>query len=120
MTDGGKNERVYRMSFGSVYPLYVKKAERKGRTKGEVDEIIAWMTGYEGEALQAVVDDGTDFETFFARAPRMNPDIPKITGMICGYRIEEIDDKVLRNIRCLDKLIDELAKGRAMDRILRK
>jgi hypothetical protein len=120
MTGGSKNDRVYRMSFGSVYPLYVKKAERKGRTKREVDAIIAWMTGYEGESLQSVIDDGTDFETFFARAPRMNPDVSKVTGMICGYRVEEIEDTVMRNVRCLDKLIDELARGRTMDKILRR
>lgn|SRR6185312_1396055 len=114
------NSRVYRMSFASVYPLYVKKVERKGRTKAEVDEVIRWLTGYDSQALQKVIDDKSDFETFFARAPQLNPNVSKITGVICGYRVEEIEDKLMQKIRYLDKLVDELAKGRAMDKILRK
>jgi len=108
------------MSFASVYPLYVKKVERKGRTKAEVDEVIRWLTGYDSQALQKVIDDKSDFETFFARAPQLNPNVSKITGVICGYRVEEIEDKLMQKIRYLDKLVDELAKGRAMDKILRK
>lgn len=114
------NSRVYRMSFASVYPLYIRKAERKGRTKAEVDEIIFWLTGYDEQALQKIIDDKTDFETFFARAPQINPNVSKITGLICGYRVEDIEDRLMQKVRYLDKLIDELAKGRAMDKILRK
>jgi hypothetical protein len=114
------NSRVYRMSFASVYPLYIQKAERKGRTKGEVDEIIFWLTGYNEQDLQQIIADKTDFETFFAQAPQLNPNVSKITGVICGYRVEEIEDKLMQNVRYLDKLIDELAKGKAMDKILRK
>ncbi|HVV55380.1 MAG TPA: DUF2200 domain-containing protein [Mucilaginibacter sp.] len=114
------NTRVYRMSFASVYPLYIRKAERKGRTKAEVDEIIFWLTGYDEQALQKIIAGKTDFETFFARAPLINPNVSKITGVICGYRVEEIEDKLMQKVRYLDKLIDELAKGRAMDKILRK
>jgi hypothetical protein len=106
-------------SFASVYPLYVAKAERKGRTKGDVDEIIRWLTGYSQKQLDAVVGDGTDFESFFANAPRMNPSRSAIKGVICGVRIEEIEDPLMREIRYLDKLIDELAKGKAMEKILR-
>lgn len=114
------NSRVYRMSFASVYPLYIHKAERKGRTKAEVDEIIFWLTGYNKQTLQKHIDDKTDFETFFAQAPQLNPNVSKITGVICGYRVEEIEDKLMQKIRYLDKLVDELAKGKAMDKILRK
>ena len=114
------NTRVYRMSFASVYPLYINKVERKGRTKAELDEIIAWLTGYDGEALQRIIDQKTDFETFFAEAPALNPNVSKITGVICGYRVEDIEDKLMQQIRYLDKLVDELAKGKAMDKILRK
>ena len=114
------NTRVYRMSFASVYPLYINKAERKGRAKAEVDEIIAWLTGYDGVALQRIIDNKTDFETFFAEAPALNPNVSKITGVICGYRVEDIEDPVMQKVRYLDKLIDELAKGRAMEKILRK
>lgn len=113
------NERVYRMAFGRVYPLYVKKVEKKGRTKAEVDEIICWLTGYDQAALQQQIDQGTDFETFFARAPRFNPNASKITGLICGVRVEEIEDEVIQKVRYLDKLIDELAKGKTMEKILR-
>ena len=113
-------ERVYRMAFGTVYPLYVKKAERKGRTKGEVDEIITWLTGYDKKAIDDMIADGTGLEAFFRQAPRFNPNATKITGMICGYRVEEINDEVIRKVRYLDKLVDELAKGKAMEKILRK
>lgn len=115
-----KAERVYRMVFGSVYPLYIQKAEKKGRTHEEVDEIIFWLTGYDKAALQQQIDRGSDFETFFAQAPKINPDASKITGLICGYRVEEIEDEVIQKVRYLDKLIDELAKGKAMEKILRK
>jgi hypothetical protein len=113
------NQRVYRMSFASVYPHYVAKAEKKGRTRAEVDEIIRWLTGYSQAGLEAVLAGGTDFETFFAEAPRLNPARNQIKGVICGVRIEEIEDPLMRDIRYLDKLIDELAKGRAMGKILR-
>jgi len=114
------NSRVYKMSFAGVYPLYIKKAEKKGRTKDEVDEVIFWLTGYDKQTLQKHIDEKTNFETFFARAPQINPNVSKITGVICGYRVEEIEDELMQKIRYLDKLVDELAKGRAMDKILRK
>jgi len=114
------SSRVYKMSFASVYPHYINKAERKGRTKAEVDEIIFWLTGYDQQTLQKHIDDKTDFETFFALAPLLNPNVSKITGVICGYRVEEIEDKLMQKVRYLDKLIDELAKGKAMDKILRQ
>lgn len=113
------NQRVYKMSFASVYPLYINKVERKGRTKEELDIIIRWLTGYTQEALQQHIEAKTDFETFFAQAPQINPNVSKITGVICGYRVEEIEDKLMRQVRYLDKLVDELAKGRAMEKILR-
>lgn len=113
------NSRVYRMSFASVYPHYIAKAEKKGRTKAEVDQIIFWLTGYDEKMLQEIINDKTDFENFFNQAPKMNPNVSKITGVICGYRVEEIDDPILRKVRYLDKLIDELAKGKAMEKILR-
>jgi hypothetical protein len=106
------------MPVAKVYPAYVRKAERKGRTQGEVDEIIRWLTGYSPAALQAQIA-ASDFATFFAEAPRLNPNAPKVTGVICGVRVEDIADPVEQNVRRLDKLIDELAKGRAMERILR-
>ena len=112
--------RVYRMSFASVYPHYLNKAEKKGRTKAEVDEIIFWLTGYNEQTLQQIIENKTNFETFFAEAPKINPNISKITGVICGYRVEEIEDEVIQKVRFLDKLIDELAKGKAMEKILRK
>ena len=111
--------RIYSMSFASVYPHYVAKAERKGRTKAELDEIIHWLTGYDADGLERVLDDKTDFETFFAEAPRMNPARDQITGLICGVRVEEVDEPLMREIRYLDKLVDELAKGRKMETILR-
>lgn len=114
------NTRVYKMSFASVYPHYINKAEKKGRTKEEVHEIIFWLTGYNEKTLQKILDNKTDFETFFAQAPQINPNVSKITGVICGYRVEEIKEKLMQQIRYLDKLIDELAKGKAMEKILRK
>ena len=113
------NTRVYKMSFASVYPLYIQKAEKKGRTKEEVDTVIRWLTGYDQTSLQDQIDKKTDFETFFAEAPRINPNVSKITGVICGYRVEEIEDKLMQKIRYLDKLADELAKGKAMEKVLR-
>ncbi|HWV74627.1 MAG TPA: DUF2200 domain-containing protein [Pseudosphingobacterium sp.] len=113
------NTRVYRMSFASVYPHYIQKAEKKGRTKAELDEIICWLTGYDTQTLQQHIDNKTDFETFFAQA-NLNPNVSKITGVICGYRVEEIEDKLMQKIRYLDKLVDELAKGKTMEKILRK
>src|SRR6187402_2257435 len=115
-----KLERVYALVFASVYPLYLKKVESKGRTKEELDEIIFWLTGYNKKSLQQQIDKKVNFETFFAQAPQLNPNVSKITGMICGYRIEEIEDKLMQKVRYLDKLIDELAKGKAMEKILRK
>src|ERR1700754_4084711 len=112
--------RIFAMPFASVYPLYLQKAEKKGRTKAEVDAIIFWLTGYTKKTLQQHLDKKSDFETFFAGAPRLNPNVSKITGVICGYRVEEIEDKLMQQIRYLDKLVDELAKGKAMDKILRK
>ena len=114
------NTKVFRMTFASVYPHYVKKAEKKGRTKEEVHTIIHWLTGYDEQALLQQIEQRVDFETFFAPAPRINPKVSKITGVICGYRVEEIEDGLMQQIRYLDKLVDELAKGKAMDKILRK
>jgi hypothetical protein len=114
------NTRVYKMPFASVYPHYITKAEKKGRTKAEVDAIIFWLTGYNKQSLQNQIDKKTDFETFFAEAPELNPNVSKITGIICGYRVEEIEDKLMQKIRYMDKLIDELAKGKTMEKILRK
>jgi hypothetical protein len=108
------------MTFASVYPMYIQKVEKKGRTKAEVDTIIFWLTGYNQETLQMQIDRKSDFETFFARAPQINPNVSKITGVICGYRVEDIEDKLMQKVRYLDKLVDELAKGRAMEKILRK
>ena len=113
------NTRVYNMSFASVYPHYIQKAEKKGRTKEEVDEIIFWLTGYDEQILQHHIDKKTDFENFFDQAPQLNPNVSKITGVICGYRVEDIEDPLMQKVRYLDKLIDELAKGRKMDKILR-
>lgn len=111
--------RIYAMSFAKVYPALVAKAERKGRTKGEVDEIIAWLTGHTADTLRAELDRGTTVEAFFSQAPRLNPLRSLITGVVCGVRIEEIEEPTMREIRYLDKLIDELAKGRPMGKILR-
>jgi len=112
--------RVFAMSFASIYPLYLKKAERKGRTKAEVDAVIFWLTGYDKKTLQQQIDKKNDLETFFAQAPQLHSNVSKITGVICGYRVEEIEDKLMQKIRYMDKLVDELAKGRAMEKILRK
>ena len=115
-----KNTRVFKMAFASVYPHYVAKAEKKGRTKAELHAVIGWLTGYDEKTLKKQIDDKVDFETFFAQAPRINPNVSKITGVICGYRVEEIEDKLMQQIRYLDKLVDELAKGKAMEKILRQ
>lgn len=108
------------MSFASVYPHYLAKAEKKGRSKEEVDTIIYWLTGYNQKSLQQQIDAKVDLETFFNQAPELNVNVSKITGVICGYRVEEIEDKLVQKVRYLDKLIDELAKGKAMEKILRK
>ena len=108
--------RIFTMSFASVYPLYIAKAERKGRTKAEVDQILCWLTGYTQAGLDKKIREQADFATFFAKAPRLNPLRSLVTGLVCGVRVETIEDPTMRDIRCLDKLIDELAKGRAMDR----
>lgn len=113
-----KSERVYKLLFSSVYPLYLQKVERKGRTKEELDEIINWLTGFNKEELKEQIENKKDFETFFAEA-KLNPNVTKITGLICGYRVEEIEDPLMQKIRYLDKLVDELAKGRKMEKILR-
>lgn len=112
--------RIYTTSFGSVYPHYVAKAEKKGRTRAEVDQIITWLTGYGDAELKARIADRTDFETFFASAPAMNPQRRLITGLVCGIRVEDVEEPLMREIRYLDKLVDELARGKAMDKILRK
>ena len=112
--------RIFTTSVASVYPHYVTKAEKKGRTKSEVDEIFRWLTGYRQEELEARLEQRTDFETFFAEAPRMNPSRALIKGMVCGVRVEDIEEPTMREIRYLDKLIDELAKGKAMEKILRE
>jgi hypothetical protein len=124
LQDGGPRSvakhRIYTISFSSVYPHYIAKAEKKGRTKGEVDQIIAWLTGYDQKALQVQLDKKTDIESFIAQAPQMNPSRSLIKGVVCGVRVEEIEDPLMREVRYLDKLIDELARGKAMDKILRK
>lgn len=112
--------KIYTMSFSSVYPLYILKAEKKGRTKMEVDEIIRWLTGYSQEELEEQIEKEKDFETFFMEAPQLNPSRTLIKGTICGVRVEEIEEPIMQEIRYLDKLIDELSKGKAMDKILRK
>jgi hypothetical protein len=114
-----QNQKVFTMKFATLYPLYVKKAERKNRTQAEVDRIIGWLTGYEAAGLQQQIDQGVDLETFFAQAPAYNPDSKLITGVVCGIRVEEIEDPLMQKIRYLDKLIDELAKGKAIEKILR-
>jgi hypothetical protein len=115
-----KKHRIFTTSFASVYPHYVRKAEAKGRAQHEVDEVICWLTGYSASALAEQIEQRKDFETFFGEAPALHPNAGKITGVICGVRIDEIEDPLMRNIRYLDKLVDELAKGRPMDKILRK
>ena len=111
--------RIFSMKFSSVYPLYLQKAERKGRTQAEVDQIISWLTGYSATELQQQLEQGTDFRTFFTMAPAMNPNAVLIKGVVCGVRVEEVADPLMQKIRYLDKLIDELAKGRSMEKILR-
>ena len=115
-----KNERVFALIFASVYPHYLKKAETKGRTKEELDEIIRWLTGYSEAGLEKVIRDRVDFRTFFEKAPKMNPNVSLIKGVVCGIRVENIEDPLMQKIRYLDKLVDELARGKAMDKILRK
>lgn len=112
--------RIFTMPFAKVYPMYVQKAERKDRTKEEVDRIIRWLTGYDQEGLERQIEQENDFETFFARAPAMNPNTSLIKGVVCGIRVEEIEDPLMQKIRYLDKLIDELARGKAMEKILRQ
>ncbi len=114
-----ERHRIFNTSFASVYPHYVAKAERKGRTKAELDQIICWLTGYDDAGLRAVLDNKTDFETFFAEAPAMNPARELVKGVVCGVRVEEVENPLMREIRYLDKLVDELARGKAMEKILR-
>lgn len=114
------NHRIYTMKFSGVYPLYVEKAERKNRTQAEVDRLICWLTGYDAAGLRQQIDQGNDLETFFAQAPAMNPNRALVKGVVCGVRVEEIEDPLMREVRYLDKLIDELAKGKAMEKILRQ
>ena len=114
------NTRIYKMTFASVYPLYIQKAEKKARTKTELDEVIFWLTGYDARTLQQQIDKQINFQSFFEQAPQLNPNVSKITGVICGYRVEEIEDPLMQKIRYLDKLVDELAKGKSLEKILRK
>lgn len=111
--------RIFRTTFSSVYPLYLRKAEKKGRTPAEVDRVITWLTGYTPQQLRRQIDRGVDFEAFFDEAPALHPNSVRITGVVCGVRVEEVADPLMRKIRYLDKLIDELAKGRALEKILR-
>jgi hypothetical protein len=119
-TEHTKNHRIFTTSFASVYPHYVQKAEKKGRTRQEVDEVIRWLTGYSQKALEERITTKVDFQTFFGEAPGIHPNVDKITGVVCGVRIEDIEHPLMRNIRYLDKLVDELAKGRPMEKILRQ
>ena len=112
--------RVFAYSFASIYKLYIKKVESKGHTQADLDTVIFWLTGYNKKTMQQQIDKNNDLETFFAQAPQMNPNVSKITGVICGYRVEEIEDKLMQNIRYMDKLVDEVANGKAMEKILRK
>jgi hypothetical protein len=114
------NERVYKMAFASVYPLLVQKAERKGRTKVEVDTVICWLTGYDESGLATQIERAVDYETFFAEAPQINPNAGKITGVVCGIRVENIEEPLMQKVRWLDKLVDELAKGKALEKVLRQ
>ena len=113
------NERVFGYTFASIYPMYIEKAERKNRTKKEVDQVICWLTGYTQAGLQQQIKKGNDLKTFFAQAPAMNPNASLITGVVCGVRVQEIEDPLMKKIRYLDKLVDELAKGKPMEKILR-
>ena len=112
--------RVFAYSFASIYKLYIEKVERKGRTQADLDTVIFWLTGYNKKTLQQQIDKKNDLETFFAQAPQLNPNVSKITGVICGYRVEEIENKLMQKIRYMDKLVDEVAKGKTMEKILRK
>jgi len=114
------NARVFAYSFASIYKLYIQKVERKGRTQADLDTVIFWLTGYNKKTMQQQIDKNYDLETFFAQAPQMNPNVSKITGLICGYRVEEIENKLMQKIRYMDKLVDEVAKGKTMEKILRK
>lgn len=114
------NSKIFKTPFATIYPLYIQKAEKKGRTKKEVDTIILWLTGYDQEMLQQHLAEESNLETFFEQAPAINPNVSKITGVICGYRVEEIEDELMQKIRYLDKLVDELARGKALKKILRK
>ena len=113
-------ERIYKILFSSVYPLYIQKVEKKGRTKEELDTVIKWLTGYSDTQIKEQIEKKVDFQTFFAEAPELNPNASKITGVICGYRVEEIEDPLIQKLRYLDKLVDEIAKGRKMEKILRE
>ncbi|MXO04219.1 DUF2200 domain-containing protein [Flavobacterium sp. HBTb2-11-1] len=115
-----KTERIYKILFSSVYPLYIQKVEKKGRTKEELDMVIKWLTGYTDNQIKEQIEKKVDFQTFFAEAPEINPNASKITGVICGYRVEEIEDPLIQKMRYLDKLIDEIAKGKKMEKILRE
>ena len=112
--------RVFAYSFASIYRLYIEKVVKKGRTQAELDTVLFWLTGYNKKTLQQQIDKKSDLETFFAQAPQLNPNVSKITGVICGYRVEEIENKLMQKIRYMDKLVDELAKGKAIEKILRK
>lgn len=112
--------KIFKMSFASIYPLYLKKVEKKGRSKEELDQVIFWLTGFDKEGLKKQIDSGNDMETFFAEVPKLNENVALIKGMICGYRVEDIEDPLMQKIRYLDKLVDELAKGKKMEKILRK
>ena len=112
--------RVFAYSFASIYRLYIEKVEKKGRTQADLDTVLFWLTGYNKKTLQQQIDKKNDLETFFAQAPQLNPNVSKITGVICGYRVEEIENKLMQKIRYMDKLVDELAKGKTMEKILRK
>jgi len=114
------NARVFAYSFASIYKLYIQKVERKGHTQADLDTVIFWLTGYNKKTLQQQIEKNNDLETFFAQAPQMNPNVSKITGLICGYRVEEIENKLMQKIRYMDKLVDEVAKGKTMEKILRK
>lgn len=114
-----QNTKIFKMPFATVYPLYITKVEKKWRTKSEVEEVISWLTGYDEKWLEKVLDEKVDFETFFREAPKLNPNRTLITGTICGYKIQEIEDPLMRNIRYLDKLVDELAKGKSIEKVLK-
>lgn len=112
-------QRIFKMAFAKVYPMYIQKAEKKGRTREEVDQVILWLTGYDKAGLQRQVDEQVDFETFFAEAPALHPNSALITGVVCGVRVESVEDPLMQKIRYLDKLVDELARGKAMEKVLR-